>query len=125
VSFLEELIRTVQEAVDEANGRPPRTATPAPRQVSLQEELAVRDRLRRRAEEAHRHEAEQNRRNERAAHVVEQAAHDARMVVETPRTTSADKPPSRVAALLRNPATVRDAIILREVLDRPLALRRR
>jgi len=132
VGFLDELIKTIQEAVDEANGQAPRpvaTARPAPSAANTDDVLA-RERLRRRYEEA-RHAQSDAEKNERArieaqhrAEAVATAAASAPAVA----TARSDHPlaassADRLGHILRQRQTAREAFLVSEVFGRPLSQR--
>jgi hypothetical protein len=132
MSFLDELIKTIQEAVDEANGRPPRpvatSSRPTPMDSSSQDQ--VRERLRRRYEEARHAQSEAELAERKRSEAQQRAIADATAAASTPAVVTnrpehpfAASSASRISQLLRQPNTVREMVLLREVLDRPLSLR--
>ncbi len=153
MGFLDELLKTIEEAADEANGRQrPRPQPPAPRPAQPPPapetpadqnddiDTIDEDLLRRQQLEAERQRAFKER--ARAEHAAEEAQQQARRKVleESRRAQAAAQsvlrrdaqiaraaPPIgavRIATMLRQQQTLRELVVLREVLDKPLALRR-
>ncbi len=136
MGLLDELIVLVKETIEEANQRnnpqPTTPSQPLPPQRSAEEIEALRRSLARRAAEmrqaeqqAEEHAAEQERQRqlaERERHQRKQAeaVHAAQVIHHG---GSVDR--ERLLRLMRQPNALREMIILREVLDKPLALRRR
>ena len=155
MGFLDELLKTIEEAADEAQGRQrPRPQQPAPRPAQAPRQPAPEvvvdrdddidtneeDQQRRQQVEAERQRAFAER--ARAEHAAEEAQQLARRkVLEASRRSQAAAqsvmrrdaqiaraaPPIgavRIATMLRQQQTLRELVVLREVLDKPLALRR-
>jgi uncharacterized protein (DUF4415 family) len=136
MGLLDELIVLVKETIDEANERnnprPTSQDRPVPAQRSAEEMEALRRSLARRAAEmrqaeqqAEEHAAEQERQRqlaERERHQRKQAeaAHAAPVIHHGGAGYQ-----QRIQRLMRHPNALREVIVLREVLDKPLALRRR
>jgi hypothetical protein len=138
MGLLEELIILVKETIDEVNERnkPKPTAMPMP-QRNEEERENLRRTLARRAAEARQAEeqaaefsaAEQHAEQERHRLAQERQRHHQKQVqaVQAAQVThhvgSVDA--RRVARLVRQPKALREMIVLKEILDKPLALRRR
>lgn len=134
MGILEELIIMAKDAIDEANQRG-KKRPPTPEHQRTEEELeALRQVMAERAEQA-RQEKEQARREaaeQRAEQQRQQEAQERererqrqRQAAEAARATRAGPiDPRRIARLTRHPAALREMIVLRELLDKPLALRR-
>ena len=146
MGFLEDLIKTVQEAVDESREQqsgqprrappafPRRPSEPVPSQAEA-EATATREHLHRRFLEAQRQEAESQarrqhqREHEMAVSVEERpsmagAAHAAAAAGTAPSLSRATGW-WRVAQLLDDRRSIREALLLKEILDKPLCLRGR
>jgi hypothetical protein len=137
MGLLDELIILVKETIDEVNERnkPKPTATPMPQRNEEEMENLRRTLARRAAEARHveqqaaEHAAtEQHAEQERHRHTQERQRHHQKQVeaVHAAQVTrhvgSVDA--RRVARLVRQPNTMRELMVLRELIDRPLALRR-
>jgi len=141
MGLLDELIILVKETIAEANERnnPRPTAMPAP-QRSEEEMEALRRTLAQRAAQArhaeqqeaeeaaharHAQHAEQER--QRLAHERQRHHQKQAQAVKAAQVTrhvgSVDA--RRVARLVRQPQALREMIVLKEILDKPLALRPR
>ena len=131
MGVLDDLIVLVKDTIAEANqrGRPDGDVPP---QRSEEDLTALRRSLARRAAEARHDEEEreraaaereqherQHQERQRQRHQAEAAAARAAQAAGTAFD------PTRIARLVRHPHALREMIVLREVLDRPLALRRR
>ncbi len=136
MGLLEELIILVKDTIAEASERKREQPTgAAPR--SAEEIEALRRTLARRAAEqrhaeqeaeehaAHEHHAQQER--QRAAHERERhhqkqvkAVHSAQVAHQTGAVDQ-----SRIVRMLRQPHALREMIVMKEILDKPLALRPR
>lgn len=134
MGLLEELIVLVKETIEEANQRNnPQPTTPTlPPQRSAEDIEALRRSLARRAAEmreseqqAADHAAEQERQRQLAErerhHQKQVAAVHAAQVIH--HTGAVDR--QRITRLVRQSNALREMIVLREILDRPLARRRR
>jgi hypothetical protein len=138
MGLLDEIMRQLQEAADEARrqqqpGAPP-AASNSPGQQGDAERLrrrlaqAASDKQAQRsaANEAGREHAEAQRRREQAA-AAERAeraeASAAQKVRRSARQAAVDAP--ALGRLLRQPTTVRRLMVFSEILQKPLALRRR
>jgi hypothetical protein len=136
MGLLEELIILVKDSIDEANQRGKRKPAASAPERTEEEIDTLRRTLANRAAQA-RAEQEQAEQREAAAH-VEQERHrqaqererhrqkqaktvQATQVVQHPGAVD----PRRIARLVRHPNALREMMVLREVLDKPLALRRR
>jgi outer membrane translocation and assembly module TamA len=136
MGLLDELIVLVKETIEEANQRnnpqPTAPSQSAPPQRSAEEVEALRRSLARRAAEmrqaeqqAEEHAAEQERQRqlaERERHQRKQAeaVHAAQVIHHGGAVDQ-----QRILRLMRQPNALREMIVLREVLDKPLSLRRR
>jgi hypothetical protein len=136
MGFLEDLIQTIQEAMEESKQRqqpppaphhgrsqPQRMASPtAPPMVvrTFDEVESTRERVVRMAAEK-AEKAEQAERADAAHRIV---AHQA---PRTPAKAAPGRPAldyaHRLRRLIHQPAALRDLIVLKEILDRPLVLR--
>ena len=130
MSLLVELIKTIAEAIEEGRGnqrpRQMRPVEPPPDEEAIDvvpdpeaanDILKTQQRLHGKLTEAKRARAEVEAR----AKVTARRAATAEMERAVPRLPS---PGERLARLLRQPQTLRDLVALREILDRPVALRR-
>ncbi|HEX3132042.1 MAG TPA: hypothetical protein VHX44_00500 [Planctomycetota bacterium] len=138
MGLLEELIILVKETIDEVNERnkPKPTAMPMPDR-NEEERENLRRTLARRAAEARQAEqqaaehaaAEQHADQERHRQAQERQRHHQKQVqaVHAAQVTrhvgSVDA--RRVARLVHQPKALREMVVLKEILDKPLALRRR
>jgi hypothetical protein len=118
MGFLEDLVRTIQEAADEARASQrqkskssPEWSPPAPEQDQRQRAQIVR-----------RHREKREQQVEEEAKPERHARHSR----ETPPSQPQRQPPTgtdRLRRLLHQPHTLRELVLLREILDRPVALR--
>jgi hypothetical protein len=146
MSLLIELIKTIAEAVEESRsqGRPKPVAggapLPMPDQGARGEErrhvLSDGDapelhevddtaRTQQRLQAKHGEALRQRAKVDRAAAAAQAQAAAAARSLAAARPARPQLGPARIARLLQQPDTVRDLLVLKEVLDRPLALRRR
>ena len=136
MGLLEELIIMAKDAIDEANQRgKKRPAAPA-RERSEEEIEALRQVMAERAAQTHQEQeqarqeaaerrAEQQRQHEAQERERERERQRQRQAAEAARATRAGAvDPRRIARLARHPGALREMIVLRELLDKPLALRR-
>lgn len=137
MGLIEQLILLAKESIDEANQRGRRP--PAP--VRTEEEIeALREVLANRAaqarynqeqaeREAAEREAQQQAEQERQRYANErerQRQKQAKTVQATQVVQQAGAVDARrIARLVRHPQALREMIVLREILDKPLALRQR
>jgi len=139
MGLIEQLILLAKESIDEANQRGRRP--PAP--VRTDEEIEdLRRTLANRAAQA-RYEQEQAEREAAEQHAEQQAEQERqRYALERERPRQRPKQTKtvqatqvaqqsggvdarRIARLVRHPQALREMIVLREILDKPLALRQR
>ena len=137
MGLIEQLIMLAKESIDEANQRGRRP--PAP--VRTDEEIeALREVLATRAaqarydrEQAEREAAEQQaqqqaeQERQRYAHERERQRQKQAKTVQATQVAqqAGGVDPRRIARLVRHPQALREMIVLREILDKPLALRKR
>lgn len=137
MGILEELIIMAKEAIDEANQRgKKRPPAPVPerteeeieelRQVMAERAARARQDQEQARQEAAERRAEQQRQHEAQERERERERQRQRQAVEATRAgrTVGAVDPRRIARLARHPAALREMIVLRELLDKPLALRR-
>lgn len=129
MSLLIELIKTIAEAIEEGRGNqrprqpPPTAQPPAADEVDTvadfeePENLKAKQRLHQKHVEAQRARAEAEAR----AKLTARRAATAESERVVPRQAAGGE---RLGRLLRQPQTLRDLVMLKEILDRPLALRR-
>ena len=137
MGLLEELIILVKDTIEDASERRRQAPLPGAPQRSAEEIEVLRRSLARRAAEQ---QAEEQQTAERAAHeqhaqqtrqrqVHERERHHQKQVkaVHSAQVTRhiGAVDPRRVVRLLHQPHTLRELIVLKELLDKPLALRRR
>lgn len=144
MGLIEQLIILAKEAIDEANqrGRPqppaPRRGPPEdPDEPDEEENESLRRILAHRAALARREQqlAEQQAAEQRAELQRQREAQERERELQRQRQRQAEAPrvvhaasavdPRRIARLVRHPNALREMIVLREILDKPLALRRR
>ena len=139
MGLLEELIILVKDSIDEANQRGRRKPeAPAP-QRTAEEIEALRHTLANRAaqaraeqEEAQQQQAAAHAEQERQRHAHERERERERQRQKQAKTVQATQvvqhggavDARRIARLVRHPQALREMIVLREILDKPLALRR-
>ena len=131
MGLLIELIKTIAEAIEEGRGNqrprqlPPTALPPAEDEDAVDseadreepEDLKAKQRLHQKHVEVQRARAEAEAR----AKVAARRAATAESERVVPRQVAGGE---RLARLLRQPQTLRDLVMLKEILDRPLALRR-
>ncbi len=118
MGFLEDLIVIVKESVDEAKTKQAqpqqRPVAPVPAPARVPAPQAVRER--------------QGRAQPLTQRVVVEPPTPRRPApAAAPKTVAPPQPArsaERIARLLRQPRTVRELVVLKEILDKPLALRR-
>lgn len=125
MGLFDDIKRTITEAIEEAkqasSPTPQRKAAPAPRRHLLQEDEDRRVEL---SEEAQREAAAQRKRDEaKARRAREERAEKQRRAAIARRRRNADEAldAHQLRALLKNPSSFRQAIILGEVLGPPKA----
>jgi hypothetical protein len=133
MGLLEELILLIKEGIEDANERNRRAKQPAadvsaPAERSPEEIEALRRALARRAAEQRvaqeRAEAEQQaQREERQRAEERKRQQQARRQAPPPGVVHGATDQRRIVRLLRQPQTLRELVVLREILDRPVALR--
>ncbi|MBA3699362.1 MAG: hypothetical protein H0W78_10960 [Planctomycetes bacterium] len=140
MGLIEQLILLAKESIDEANQRGKRPpAAPAPEytedeiatlrqvranrvvQARMDQEQARRDAEEQRAEQQRQYETQQRDGERQRQRQRQQQTVEAARVVHA----SGAVDPRRIARLVRHPGALREMIVLREVLDKPLALRPR
>ena len=137
MGLIEQLIMLAKESIDEANQRGRRP--PAP--VRTEDEIeALRESLANRAAQA-RFEQEQAEREAAERHAERHAEQERQQLTQErerqrqkqAKTVQATQvvqhtgavDARRIARLVRHPQALREMIVLREILDKPLALRKR
>jgi hypothetical protein len=136
MGLLEEVIILIKEAIDEANQRNrPRRPTPPPEPEQPQDDDGeidtLRETLARRAMAVRRAEEEEERQRAMAQRRAEEERQQAlererqRQRQAQAMRATAHRDLHRIAHLLRQPQTLRQVVVLRELLDKPLALRRK
>ena len=139
MSILGDLIILVKETLDEVNERnqpQPRPTAGAPIERSEEEIEALRRTIARRAaaqqlahEQADTHAAaEQHAEHERLRHHHAERERQRQKAAQAPakvshQTSAVDA--HRIIKLIRQPTVLRELIVLKEILDKPRALRRR
>ena len=114
MGFMEDLVKTIQEAADEARAQQRQRKSspewsPVPKQTERQSARVVR-----------------RTREEAPASAPEPTAHPQRAAVDAPQQTRPDPHRAgtvRMRMLLHHHRTLRELMLLKEILDRPLALR--
>jgi len=128
MSLLGDVLKTIKEAVEEAQaqaqGKPVRPGSlPRPHQAAREAEQAAQETQQRILSQAKKRAAEptadQKRRQKTLAEEAARREHQA--AVRSQPLPSGD--PRRIAALMRQPNSLRELVILKELLDRPVALR--
>lgn len=131
-----ELIKTIAEAIEESRGQQGAPRPPA-RPVAAEAEDTVEHAERRLADLRHaaqrptKTELERARAEAALRAKVEATAARAKAEARGRAALAAEHAagrlpadPERIPRLLRQPSTLRDLVVLKEILDRPLALRR-
>lgn len=135
MGLIEQLIILAKESIDEANQRgrrPPaapdpnddedeiqtlrRTLAQRAAEARAEQEFAKREEAQRRAELEQQRQAQEREQQRQRQRQTETAR-----VTYAPTAVDA----RRIARLVRHPNALREMIVLREILDKPLALRRR
>ncbi|HYE08025.1 MAG TPA: hypothetical protein VEL07_21080 [Planctomycetota bacterium] len=136
MGILDDVMKTLQEAIEEAQGGAPRRPAPGHQQPTQQQQ-----------DDAQAHEASRRVVQARALQKQQQsvagarerivansdaerhkAEAQARAAIEAQQVRRRSQPrplPRGIAAMLGDPASVRDAIVLAEIIGKPKALQRR
>lgn len=118
MGLLDDLLKTIQEAAAEARRQQEGHVRRPVQRVADEDPVATQQRIQAKAEAAAREKRAEADRLRRAAETRrEQQA-------QADRLAEAQADAGRVRQALRDPASLRDLMVLREILDRPLALRR-
>ncbi|MBA3845523.1 MAG: hypothetical protein H0X45_02635 [Planctomycetes bacterium] len=136
MGILDDVMKTLQEAIEEAQGGPRRPAAPRHQQPTQQQQdddvqasEASRRVVHARALKQQQVVAEARDRivatTDAERHRVDAKARAVAEVKQARRRAELRAAPRGVAAMLRDPASLRDAIVLAEILGKPKALRRR
>lgn len=136
MSLFGDIIKTIKEAVEEAQaqaeGRPVRrVGQPAPVEHEHEPDLEADLRAAQQRVRGKAHERTHERPRAAEEYRQRQVAAQAQKVVRNQRDTATREAhllrpgdPRRLAHLMRQPGSLREMIVLKELLDRPLALRR-
>ncbi len=128
MSLLGDVLKTIKEAVEEAQGqaqgKPMRPSNLSrPRQVAGQAEQAAQETQQRILNQAKLQAAQPTADQKRRQKTQdEEAARRQRQVVARSQPLPPGDP-RRIAALMHQPTSLREMLILKELLDRPVALR--